>query len=85
MNPDDERKLWTSGVSNLSMPTGLLRAVFFYNGKNFCLKGGQEQRNLTLSQVRKETSVVDGKELSLYVHCEFGSKNRQSGLSSLNL
>ena len=22
MNPDDERKLWTSGVSNLSTPTG---------------------------------------------------------------
>ena len=35
MNPDDERKLWTSGVVNLTTPIGLLRAVFFYNGKTF--------------------------------------------------
>jgi len=85
MNPDDERKLWTSGVLNLTSPIGLLRAVFFYNGKNFCLRGGQEQRNLKLSQLCRETSIVNGKELSLYRYCEFGSKNRQGGLSSLNL
>ena len=85
MNPDDEKKLWTSGVVNLTTLIGLLRAVFFYNGKNFCLKDGQEQRNLKLLQVRRETSIVDGKELSLYVYCEFGSKNRQGGVSSLNL
>ena len=41
MNPD-ERKLSTSGVLSLTTPIGLLRAVFFYNGKNFCLRGGQE-------------------------------------------
>ena len=35
MNPNDERKLWKSGLLNLSMPNGLLRAVFFYSGKNF--------------------------------------------------
>ena len=67
MNPDDERKLWTSGVLSLSTPIGLLRAVFFYNGKNSCLRGGQEQRNLKLSQVHRETNILDGKELSLYV------------------
>ena len=50
-----------------------------------CLRGGQEQRNLKLSQVRRETSILDGKELSLYVYCEFESKNRQGGLSSFNL
>ena len=64
INPDDERKLWTTGVLNLSTPIGLLRAVFFYNGKNFCLRGWQEQRNLRLSQVHRETSIVDGKGLS---------------------
>ena len=35
--------------------------------------------------MHRETSIVDGKELSLYVYCEFGSKNQQGGLSSLNL
>ena len=53
INPDDERKLWTSGGLNLSTPIGLLRAVFFYDRKNFCLRGGQEQRNLKLSQIHK--------------------------------
>ena len=73
MHPDDERKLWTSRVVNLTTPIGL-SAVFFYNRKNFCLRGGQEQRNLKLLQVRRETGIVDGKELSLYVYFEFGSK-----------
>ena len=60
---------------------GLLRAVFFYNGKNFCLRGGQEQRNLGY----QDTSHIDGKEVSSYVYEEFGSKNRQGGFGSLNL
>ena len=85
MNPDDERKLWTSRVLTLTTPIGLLRAVFFYNRKNFCWRGGQEQHNLKLSQIYKETSTVDGRQLSLYVYCEFGSKNRQGRLGSLNL
>ena len=33
----EEKKLWDTGVLSLATPTGLLRAVFFYNGKNFCL------------------------------------------------
>ena len=39
MNPDDERKIRTSGVVNLIIPIGLLRAVFFYNGKRLLSKG----------------------------------------------
>ena len=38
----DEDKLWTTGVLSLDTPEGLIHAVFFYNGKNFCLKGGEE-------------------------------------------
>ena len=37
----EEDKLWESGVLNLNTPVGLLRSVFFYNGKSFCLRGGQ--------------------------------------------
>lgn len=51
---DDEEKLWSSGVLSLSTPTALLRAVFFYNGKIFCLRGGEEHRHLKLSQFRRE-------------------------------
>ena len=60
-------------------------SCIFYNGKNFCLCGGQEQRNLRLSQLKRDTSHIDGKEVSSYVYEEFGSKNRQGGFGSLNL
>lgn len=58
---------------------------FFYNGKNFCPRGGAEHRNLKLSQIKKEMTVVDGKMVNSYVYQEFGSKNNQGGFSSLNL
>lgn len=80
----DEDELWKK-VLDLDSPKGLLRAVFFCNGKNFCLRGGQEQRNLKISQLKRETIVVDGKEVHSYVYKEFGSKNRQGNFSSLNL
>ena len=40
ISAEEENLLWTSGVLNDSTPLGLLRAVFFYNGKCFCLRGG---------------------------------------------
>ena len=61
-----------------------MNAVFFYNGKNFCLRGGADHRNLKLSQFKKETSTIDGKEIPCYIYSEFGSKNNQGGLASLN-
>ena len=81
---DEEDALWSKGVLSLDNPIGLMNAVFFYNGKNFCLRGGNEHRNLRLSQFRKETSTIDGKEVTCYVYSEFGSKNNQGGLGSLN-
>ena len=68
----------------MNTPVGLLRAIFFYNGKKFCSRGGQEQRNVKLSQFKRQTSVVNGKELASYTYTEFGSKNRQGGFSFLN-
>lgn len=70
---------------NLDSPVGLLRAVFFYNGKNFCLRGGIEHRNLKFSQLQRESIMIDGKSVESYVYCEFGSKNNQGGCASLNL
>ena len=69
----------------MDIPLGLLRGVFFYNGKHFCLRGGQEQRNLRLSQFSRETTVVDGKGLVCYIYREFGSKNHQGEFNSLNI
>ena len=60
LSGDDEKKLWNTNILNLETPTALLRAVFFYNGKNFCLQGGVEQHNLKLSQFQREAKVVEG-------------------------
>ncbi len=57
-------------------PKALLQVVFYLNGKNFCLRGGQEHRNLKLSQIVKCTSP------SLhYLYLENSSKNNPRGLA----
>ena len=45
---DDEDKLWESNVFNTSTAEGLQNTVSFYVGKVCCLRGGQEQRELTV-------------------------------------
>ena len=80
----EEDKLWESGVLNLNTPIGLLRSVFFYNGKSFCLRGGREQRGLKLSQITKSAELVAGRVVNCYIYREFGSRNHQGGVSSLN-
>jgi len=79
----EEDKLWKSGIITLDTPAGLLKAVFFYNGKNFCLHGREEHRSLRISQLKRETTVVNGKTLASYVYEEFESKNNQGGAASL--
>jgi len=85
LSNSDEDILWESGVINLDTPIGLLNAVFFYNGKNFCLRGGIEHRSLKLSQFKRETESINGKIVSCYVYTECGSKNNQGRVASLNV
>ena len=74
---EEESILWESNVMNLRHPRGLLRAVFYYNGKNFCLRGGAEHRNLKLSQFTKFSDHN--------IYTENASKNRQGGLAQLRM
>ncbi len=37
---DGENKLWSLEVMGTNSPVSLLRAVFYYNGENFCLYTG---------------------------------------------
>ena len=84
LSKNEEDILWERGILSLDNPTGLSNAVFFYNGKNFCLRGGAEHRKLRVSQLSRETNIIDGKEILCYVYTEYGSKNNQGGLASLN-
>lgn len=45
--------------------------------KNFCLRGGEEHRNLKLSQLKRTQKG--------YIYTENASKNRQGGISQLKL
>ena len=45
----EEEILWEKGVLDRKTPLGLLNTVFYYNGINFVLRGGQEHRNFKIS------------------------------------
>ena len=72
-------QLWDSGTLSTTTPKGLLCAVFFLNGISFCLRGGEEHRNLKLSQIKHE------KESPRYVYTELASKNRSGSLAQLRV
>ena len=83
LSQSDEEKLWSTGVLDPSTPQGLLNCVFFLNGKNFCLRGGVEHRELKLSQFSREVLKVEGRHLVRYTYNEYVSKNRSGGLKQL--
>lgn len=85
---DEEQQLWESGVYNTQTPEGLLNAVFYYNGVNFILRGGEEHRSLKLLQFvfgSAPDPEVPGKMLDYVDYTEHGSKNRPGGSKQLNL
>lgn len=77
LSVEDEELLWTSDVLGSKSPKALLNAVFFYNGKNFHLRGGEEHRFLKISQIQRRTNP------DRYIYVETGSKNRQGGLNDI--
>lgn len=62
---------------NTSNPKALKRAVFFYIGKVFCIRGGEEQRKLGPSNFMRTS------EPECYTYVEHSSKNKAGGLAQL--
>ena len=62
-----------------STPKSLQRAVFYYIGKCFCIRGGEEQRKLGPSQ------FLRSEDPDCYTYVEHGSKNRSGGLAQLRM
>ena len=77
ISSEEEDALWASGVLNVNSGQGLLRAVFYYNGKCFCLCGGQEHRELQLSQLKRSTNP------DKYTYSENSCKNRKGGVAQM--
>ena len=72
------KSLRSEGIGSNSSK-GLLRAIFYYCGKCFCLRGGQEHRNLSLSQFECLFNP------DRYIYREKSSKNKQGGLKQLRI
>jgi len=57
--------------------------VFYYIGKCFCVRGGQEQRSLGPSNFKWHSKPADDPNCVTYI--EHGSKNRSGGIDHLRL
>ena len=76
---EDEDKLWASGVLGIYNPVALLNAVFYLNGKSFCLRGVSEHYNLRFSQIVRKSDP------DKYLYVEHGLKNRNGGIEDYKL
>ena len=73
---DDEELLLNTGVMSMESPTSLQFMVFFYIGIHCCLRGGQEQRDLSFKNfTRSPLDVTQYNKDTYYVYTEFISKN----------
>ena len=75
----EEQELWEKNVLGVDTPESLFRAVFYYNGKNFYLRGGKEHRALKLSQIVRHHNPAH------YVYTENGSKNHSGSFNQLHV
>ena len=72
---EEENELWRKGILGTHSAKALLNAVFFYNGKNFLLRGVQEHYNLTFAQLKRQDNP------DRYTYYEYVSKNHQGGIA----
>ena len=69
---------WETGAVGFETPRSLLNLVFYYVCLHFCLRGGQEQRDLSfqqLSRIPPDRDFYD--EDTYYEYVEYVSKNNQ--------
>ena len=79
---DEEEEMSDSAVLNITTPKGLQRAVFYYVGKCFCVRGGQEQRNLGPSNFN--FLCKPGNDPYCVVYEEHGSKIHPGGIKDFH-
>ena len=76
---DEEQMMWNKGILGTSTPQSLLNAVFYLIGQSFCLRGGEEHRQLCISQVVWQFNPV------CYVYTETGSKNKKDTFMEMHI
>ena len=84
----EETQLWEMGMMGAHSPVALQNAVFFYCGVYFCLRGGDEHRDLKCSQFEIK-EVENPSEQTQMIKCltytEHGSKNRPGSMHQVHL
>ena len=78
VSKEEEQGLWESGTLGAHSPLALLNSVFFYNGLYFVLRGGDEHRNLKISQLtfrKVDNSSNPDEKIEVMEYREFSSKN----------
>ena len=82
---DDENVLWEQGKFGYASPRVLQHTVFFFCGLQFCLRGMQEQYNMTPNQlVRVPKNKMLYNEQVYYKYVEHISKNNQHRFKDIN-
>ena len=76
ISKEEEELLWEGQIIGCHLPRALIRATFFLNGKNFCLQGGKEQRQMKYVQLTREDDH--------WTYTEHGSKNYRGRFGNLN-
>ena len=69
VSDNEERKLWEHGILGVDNSKSLQQAAFYFIGKRFCIRGGEEQRNLGPS------NFVRSYNPDCFTYVEHGSKN----------
>ena len=77
---DNGKKLWDTNVINLKTPIRLLCAVFFYNGKNFCLWVVLSSAILNYHSFREKLLYLTAKKLVAIVIRKLDQKIGKEGL-----
>lgn len=79
LSKEDEHKLWATGVMGTTTPSSLQNAAFLIVGKMFSLRGGQELRELKLSQIVRHSNP------DRYEYRENVSKTRSGTFKKLHV
>ena len=75
---EDEEVLLDRKIMSMDNPISLQNMVFFYVSLHCCLRGGQEQRDLSIQQFsRFPSDTANYEDDTYYQYTEFISKNNQ--------
>ena len=84
----EEEQLWQSGVMGSDTPHALQNSVFYLCGIYLCLRGGDEHRELKITQFviqEVDNPHNPSEKIKRLTYTENGSKNRSGSMHQVHL